>query len=301
MADRTLELRDRVEHAAGRLRAVQADLADADDALREEHLIDELERSVEGLTPSEREAVLDGLAKRFPSWDQAVAPVERADRVGGRSEADLRELDDPSFLVERLVSLASSMSEVERSTAGRRLTSAGLGTAGSGGELGEGSLDAIRSLIGESGNPDVGRCVELAAVLLEFVLKVDKVVWLTWRQMARSTSIRSKGTLESHATSFASGDVGVSLNEVREEVELLRRVLAGILTAVPQSGRLCYQRMSYLFPDSVVDAAHTEGKKGDRAYWKKFTELAGDLGQAEFETEVIRGLAQHVEQRVAVR
>jgi len=301
VAEHSAELQDRVEQAASRLRAVQADLADAEEDLREEHLLDELQRSLEGLMPAEREVFLEELGKRFPSWDQAVAPIDREDRAPGRSGVDERELDDPSFLVERLLAIAPRMSEGERATAGRRLASVGLAPAG--GEISEQSLAFVREMMpgDASGEVDPARCAELAAVLLDFTLKVDKVVWMTWRQMARSATIRRKGGLEAKSMAFASGDPSVSRNEVVEEVELLRRVLAGILAVLPQSGRLCYQRMSFLFPESVMDAAHMEGKKGERAYWKKFTELAGDFGQAAFEAEVIRGLAENVEQRVAIR
>ncbi|MFG0326010.1 MAG: hypothetical protein ACF8SC_01900 [Phycisphaerales bacterium JB037] len=295
------EITARADEAAARLRAIQSELAGEEASLREEQLTHEVTRAMSGMTPDERSAFLDELNKRFPSWDQAVAaPVVASGGGGGaRSERDAAELDDPSFLAQRLAQVAGRLSEGDRRIIRDTLAEAGLVPKSSGEVPSESSEELRRLLFGaDSGPVDAARCVELLAAYADFALSLDKLVWRTWQQMAKSSRLRRKGSLTSKSAAYAAGDREVSRNEIKDELELLRRLTAGLVTSVSQTGHLCYARMNHLLPESVMDFVHGEGKKGEKAYWRKFESLASSLEPHSFESEVLKALAEYVERVV---
>lgn len=293
------DLNSRVEETASRLRAVQADLADTETDLRAEHLADEIERMLEKIMPDERRAFLEQLSARFPTWQGQSSGVSASSSASARSGSDRAELNDPSWLLERLIGLVGELDDSKRDAIKQRLSEAGL-LAGSVGDWPSGPAQRVRELVfgGKDGPIDPGRTLELLIVLLEFTQSLEKVVWRTWQQMAPRSAVRRRATLQKTTGLFISGDADASRGDVKFAIEDLRQLTAAITAAVSQAGHLSYQRLGNLLPDAVMGAAKDEGKKAweswEVAYWRKFKQLASAMDQATFEAEVTRALADYV-------
>jgi len=293
------DLSTQVEATASRLRAVQADLADTESDLRTEHLADEIERSLEQIMPDDRKAFLEQLAARFPSWQGQSSGVSAASGAAARSNADRAELNDPSWLLERLIGLVGQMDDTGRTAIKQRLSEAGL-LAGAVGDWPSGPAQRVRQLAfgGQDGPIDPGRVLDLLVVLLEFAQSLEKVVWRTWQQMAPRSQVRRRSPMNKTVGVFIAGDEDASRGDVKSTIEDLRQLTAAITAAVSQAGTLSYQRLGNLFPDAVVGAAKDEGKKAweswEVAYWRKFKQLASAMDQGTFEAEVTRALAEYV-------
>lgn len=297
-----LELQARVEEAANRLRAVQTDLADADSTLREEALSEEVERLLGSVAPGERDEFLRRLGARFPSWDgdrsMASAPAAASP---ARSGADQRELNDPSWLLEKLLGMLSEMDEGQRESIRRRLIEAGM-VSGGPGDWPVDAAEKFRRAVGAQASAeagiDPGRLLELAGVLAEFVTSVEKLVWRAWQEISPRSPLKRGASLNGSMGKFSTGDGQVSLNELRKELERLRQLTVGIIGAMSGSANLVYNRVQTLSPDAVMAAAKDEGKKAweswEVAYWRKYRELAATLDQPSFEKEVREALADSI-------
>lgn len=296
------DLLGRVEETANRLRAIQTDLADAEETVRREHLEEEVERALSSVMPADRREFLAQLAARFPSWDSDVTGAPAAPLATGpvRSAADEREMKDPSFVLKRLIELTRGLPEEKKVAVRQALEEAGL-AAGGVGSWPDAPAQRLKGVLtGMQGQPEAGRVLDLLTVLLEFVLSIEKVVWRTWQQMAPRSQIKRRGQLQRAAGHFVSGDQEVSRNEIQQELEELRQLTAATIAAVSQAGHLAYVRLGNLSPEAVMGAAKDEGKAAwqswEAAYWKKYQQLAESLDPTTFEVEVMHAMADYVEQ-----
>lgn len=293
------DLQARVEEAANRLRAVQTDLADADAALREEALTDEVERQLGDLAPGDRDEFLRRLSARFPSWDgdgsMASAPAAASP---SRSQADQRELNDPSWLLDKLLGTLDRMDEEQKETIRRKLIAAGMVSGGPG----DWPADAVKrfrkAAPDASEHIDPGHLLELSGAMAEFVTSVEKLVWRAWQEISPRSSLKRGTPLGTTIGRFSGGSGEVSLNEVRQDLERLRQLTVGIIGAMSGTANLVHNRVQTLAPEGVMAAAKDEGKKAweswEVAYWRKYRELAAILDQPVFEKEVREALSDSI-------
>lgn len=293
------DLQARVEEAANRLRAVQTDLADADAALREEALTEEVERQLDALAPGDRQEFLRRLSLRFPSWEgdgsMASAPASRSPV---RSKADERELNDPSWLLDKLLGLIDTMDGPQKEAVRRRLIEAGM-VSGGPGDWPDEAAERFKRAVGEGGGHiDPGRLLELSATMAEFVTSVEKLVWRAWQEISPRSPLKRGSPLGATMGRFSGGSGEVSHNEVRQELERLRQLTVGIIGAMSGTANLVHNRVQTLAPEGVMAAAKDEGKKAweswEVAYWRKYRELAAILDQPVFEKEVREALSDSI-------
>jgi hypothetical protein len=303
VAESPNDLEQRVASLANRLRLVQLDLADEAEGVRREHLGEEVERALAGVSPDRREEFLRRVGELFPSWDANVAVAPKAEVAPARSGIDERELKNASFLVERLVELAPHLSEDQRAAAAARLARAGLAVARPSGGLPEAAAEKLRQRLQLRADEalDPGRTAELATLLAELALSLDQVVWNTWRTIAPRSDLRRSGELARTMGRFAAGDADTARGQVKHDLERVRQLTAALISSVGQAGRQFAQRHFYRFSvDAIKDAAGpgTIMKPQAVKCWEKYVELTGSMDAVTLESELLQSIAKYAEDLV---
>jgi hypothetical protein len=266
-----------VTATANRLRLVQTDLADEAPEVRQQYLGDELERAL-----------------------AQVVPADRAAFIAALPSTDMRELNDASFLVERLTDLAPSLSDSERQSLAARLRDAGLSASGRQ-VWPETNADKLRAHLKLSEGPDLdpGRCLDLLQMELEFCLSLDQLVWSTWKALAPRSDIRGSGDLRNTIGPFLQGNPDVARGEAMMHLEKLRQLTAAIVSAISQTGRQFAQTHHAKFnPDAIEDAAKGDKKALESigvAAWRKYREITGTSDQATIEREIMQLIADYAD------
>lgn len=285
---------------ANRLRLLQAELADHDPAMREQLLADELERAMAAIAPSQRLAFLRELGEHFPTWDARVDVAPQTQQAPSRSATDQRELRDPSFLLSRLIEIASKMSPGDRQALIDRLDEAGLSNASGGADWPAPALELFReqTRLPAGSTIQAGRVMELAAMLASFARSLESPLWRTWKDIAPRSALRRTGDLSATIQRFARGDQDVPRGQVQAELEQLRRLTAAIIQAIGHASKPFAHGLRKFSPveiQAVAQAEKSTFEKIEVACWRKFKELAGDLDESMVESnlrQVVAALAE---------
>ncbi len=290
-----------VSATASRLRLVQGDLADDPADSRRELLTETIQVAMSKLAPAEREAFLRELEGMFPSWDSNVSVSAQAGEPAA-SPADQKELKDPSFLVARLAELAPALSDVQRRILTDRLREAGLAPAASAGaDLPQEPVQRLKARLQiKAGEPDAGRLVELATVLVDLAAGLDQIVWSTWKTIAPRSAVRRPAPLLHSMGRFAVASPEVGRAQVAQDAERLRALTAAMIAAVSQIGRQFAQgHLAKFAPAEITAMAGMEGggllTSKEVKCWRKYVELAGSVDEASIEAEIMQALASCVE------
>ena len=291
--------------AANRMRLLQMDFADEDAQMRQEQLCEELEHALVGRTPQQRQAFLEGLLARFPTWDAPTVAASQGAVPGalpgavGQSPTDARELSDPSFLVSRLVELAPKFSAEQKRLLVERLRQAELlpvGTAPQWDSQVNAELLAKLHLALDR-QIDSARMLSLLPALLEFALSLDQVVWRTWKDVAPRSDVRRKTGLPQQIARFASGDQKVSSEQVDENLASLRQLIAALIASIGQVGhQWASKHATRTSPEEIEALARMEKQWHEGfavACWRKYTELAGSMDPASIERDVKQVIADY--------
>jgi len=280
---------------------VQVDFADESPEARAEYLSEEIERSLGQIVPEQRTAFLEGLMAQFPSWDaQVEVALKKAESVE-RSATDARELQDPNFLVARLIQLAPSLSPDERRVLAERLREAGLAAGAEDGDWPEQPrADLLENLQLEADEPvELSRTVELAALRVHFAGRLDQIVWETWRAISPRSPRRRVHALREIMRDLIRPGRDVSCEQVKEDLNRLGGLIAAITSAVRQAGRHTSQYLLRFAPGEVESMVKME-RRGlltgwEVKCWRKYVELAGAQNHDNIENEIREAIANHVE------
>ncbi|MCA9290303.1 MAG: hypothetical protein KDA25_04185, partial [Phycisphaerales bacterium] len=192
MGDPARERARQVASTANRLRLVQIDFADESPEVRQQYLVDEIERALSRTDPDQREAFLQELEYAFPTWDAWGSAPAPAAAPSAAPPTDAREDRDPSYHLRRLVELSAGLSAEEKAAIVERLRRAGLAPA-SGGDWPQEAAAALRERLRlpESAHVDPERTVELVSLLVhDLAGPLDDIVWRTWKQIAPRSDLR---------------------------------------------------------------------------------------------------------------
>ena len=300
MAGSTENISQMVAATANRLRMVQVDFADQTSEVRREYLSEEIERALSSVVPDKRPGFLQALLEQFPSWDAKVEVQLRKDDTTDRSLTDARELQDPNFLVARLIDRAAALGEGERKVLAERLKEARLASASQGAWPEEAAAALRQNLRLTEPTIDPVRTLELVGVLSDFAMKLDQLVWSTWRVISPRAEIRQGKKLQQTIRSFITGSQDVPLGQVSGDLERLRQLIAAMISAIGQAGRQFASRhLSRFAPAEIEALASLEGGgflvSKDVKCWKKYKELAESLNEAAIENEITETIANYAE------
>ena len=286
---------------ASRLRMIQVDHADDEDA-RREHLSREIERASTKVDPSQRRVFLRELMKRFPAWQGESEPLESSDaQETAVTQTDGAAMRNPVVLAERLAEMASDLSERERQTVAKRLQEAGL--------IREGDQDwpedATRVLrdrlrLGSQGRIDPARALRLVAELADFACTLDQLAWKAWSTIAPQSAItRQAGLRPTMGRFFASDDEAVG-EQVLEDLEKVRHLIAALLSGATQAGRQFARRYLGRFSPAQISALAEIEPGGflvghEQKCWRKYVELAESMDPTAVEHELMEVIRQYAE------
>jgi len=290
----TGELRQKLSAVTNRLRLIQIELGDETPETRREYITEEVKRALAGVPREHQEAFLANLKAMFPTWDPnvVVAPPRAAQ---GPTPTDLREMNDPSFLVGRLTELAKSLSDDQKETISRRLRDAGLAA----GDSGAGISPKIAELLRQRLNVPEGkglsgdRILELTMLLAEFVCTLDQVVWPTWRQMNRRGSAKRPVELKQTIGRHAGGDPEVPSGQIISDLEKLRKLIVAMISGVGRVGhQFAEQHLARFDPSEISSLVKLEGKgflvSHEIKCWRKYEELAKSLNGEFIQDEMMK-------------
>jgi len=306
LAKHTYDRARLVAATANRLRLIQIDFADEPPEVRRGYLEEALEGALAEVLPQEREVFLEELKERFPTWDPNVELREPEAPPPTTSPLDAEEVRDPSFLVTRLVEEARRLSAEERRGLTETLQEAGLAPRPTVG-LSPGALAKVREALGVKGDAALAedRLVWLLGVLVDFACSLDPLVWRTWGKVAPRSKVQSLGSLRHVLHRFATGDERVSESEAEEEVLKLRHMLASMVVALGQAGRISATDvvsgvLAPLAPSKIEDLVRFE-KGGffvakEVKCWNKYKELAEKHNEVNIEAAIREKIQHFVEE-----
>lgn len=299
MSNTNVDLSQRVAATANRLRLVQIDFADETPEVRRDQLCEEVERAMASLIPEQRQAFLDQLAERFPSWDSNVVVAPAPAEAPARSQMDQRELKDPSFLMARLLELAPSMTGEQKLAMGSKLRAAGFVAEDAGGWPAAAAEALANELSpGEKIQLDPVRTLELLAVLAPIAKSLDQLAWNTWKTMAPRSAIRRGVELNREMARFAAGDPDYSRTQVKQDVERLRQLIAALISAVGKAGgQFAQKHMTRFSPDEIETSVGKAGIFGgaDAKCWQRYKELFGTMDAVSIENELLASIVNWAE------
>lgn len=290
-----------ISETARRLRLIQVDFADEDQQTRMEYLHEEMARVLKTVLPEQRKAFLEGLMDRFPSGHPATAPTGAPQAQGtGASE----ERTDPEMIVSRLVEMAASLSADQKEALAARLQEAGFGfRTATAPEYSGAVTEELRAKL----QLDEGVCIQsdrvaaLAALLADFALKLEPLVWNTWRTLSPRSSIRPPRGLRKRLGQSLSGDSPGQDQRIELELKMLQKLIAATITAVGGVGKQFAKNYLGRYSPAEIEAAVTMegvsfwGKGRDGKCWEKYKELAETLTEDSMETELRKAIADYAE------
>ena len=288
-----------IAQLANQLRMLQVDLADDGEASRQKHLRATIERTLNEVMPTEREAILKGLLQRFPAWHNHAHVHDTGKPDAGLSEQDRQDLNNPTFLIQRLVELADAMSTEQTRRLSQQLISSGLVK-----DLEyvwpHESIQKVRSVfdIDPDQTIDPERLLDLVEMLSKHVGSIEKVSWTIWRSVAPRSSLLRGEVITRTLSRYLAGDPQITRHQVSQELLRLRRLKASLITALGRASklftsrfvkRLSPQHIQSLVPKRLF-AAHQESM-----CWRKYKELTEDLTDTAIEKEIEQAIAHYVQ------
>jgi hypothetical protein len=292
-----------VAATVSRLRLIQVDFADQPPDVRENYLSDEVEHALSKLLPDQRGVFVEELKARFPTWDGQVDVTGPSQAAPMQSAADAKELQDYLFLIARLTKLAPTLTEEQRKTAIARLKDAGYtdGAAAGAGEWPAQQAKALRTKLQltDKEKLDATRLLELAGELVAFATSLDQLVWATWKQVAPKSDLKRPGLIQRSCGRFAAGDTDISRTQIAADVDRLRQLTAGLISAIAQAGNLFAQRHVSKFSVANIEA-YADKMPGmlvskEVKCWRQFKELATAIDVQTIEKEIQDAIAEYTE------
>ena len=295
---------------ANRLRLVQTDFGDENAEVRRKFLSEEIERALSAIVPGERQAFLEELTTRFPTWDPNVELMMPAEgETAGLSsieEPRPEAWQDPVLLATRLAELIPTLSQEGRQAITEQLRKAGVASKVQQ-DWPKKAAEALASELQLSGQEplDLSRLLELIALLVHLMQSLEQLAWETWKRMAPRSTIRRPARLQGTMRRFIRGDSDVTSGQIAEDVNQLRRLLASLISAVAQAGRrVGVAHFKTLSPSEIRLLVQTESggglksliqKSPDAKCWQKYVELAGQITEESIEREIIEAIVSSAE------
>ena len=281
--------------AAMRLRFVQADFADRPADERRSFLDDEVKRALKDIAPEKRGRYAQALAEHFPTGFITNAPTVDATP----SE------NSPEALVEALVKIAPKLPKSLLADFGLRLQEAGYMELKSTTLMDAPPDDLLKSIPLDPLQPvDLQRLYRTLAIFAEYYIGLETIIWRTWQELAPSSPVKREhgaaGDVKKTTARYLQGDREVAAEQVRQIVERTRKLMGGLLGAIPSGGAAFLERFLAEFsPDKVAALAKADKSLGgwteDAKNWNKYRKMFEDQKGQVFEEKMYEAIARKAE------
>ena len=286
---------------ANRLRLIQVDFADESEQTRTAYLCEEIEKALKSVLPDERNEFLGRLLEKFPAGSFITQAISTETTVESPPAIDESELKNVDFLVRSLLEIAPTLSDDQKDFVDKSLQEAGLRPKA----RQENSIELDQKLkqklkVGDDCSISAEKMAELSAILVDFVLKLESLVWNTWRQLSPRSAVRPQGDLTTKIGQFLSNDAEISVNQVDDDLKVLQRFTAAMTSAVSRVGGQFAKRHLAKFSPLEIEAL-VKMEPGsvfvshDVKCWKKYKELAETLNEDSIEMEIRKAIVDYVE------
>ena len=146
---------------------------------------------------------------------------------------------------------------------------------------------------------DAARLLELAAELVGFANSLDQLVWATWKQVAPKSDMKRPTPIQRSCAKFAAGDTEVSRTQIAADVDRLRQLTAGVISAIAQAGNLFAQKHVGKFSVNNIEA-YADKMPGmlvgkEVKCWRQYKELATAMDVQTIELEIQNAIAEYTE------
>lgn len=307
MIEPTSDQSRKVAALAGRLRVVQAQLADEKPEFRRGQLEHEIEQEVAQVIPNEREPFLSELMEAFP----VPGPAEPPRGKGGAPAQPAPEAPkDPAValvgFVEGLVKLWPQLDAEQRKAVLSRMAQGGVLPQVPTGPsaVPETVLRDFRAKLqmGSHDAPDPVRIMELAAMMLDFVVGADRLMWGMWaKKVAPMSSIRPNGPIQRFLREYAVGkfDPTQSQSAGGAQVELKRllEMSVALVSAIGQAGTSFGEKFLAQFSPGTIEESVGDSafRNKDAECWKIYKNRAGVIDRTAIDVEITQCVARFVE------
>ncbi len=290
-----------VLETANRLRLIQVDFADESEQTRTAYLCEEIEKALKSVLPDERNEFLGRLLEKFPAGSFITQAISTETTVESPPTFDESELKNVEFLVRSFLEIAPTLSDDQKNFVDKSLQEAGLRQKA----RQDNSIELDQKLkqkfkVADECSITADQISELNATLIDFVLKLEPLVWNTWRQLSPRSAVRPQGALTKKIGQFLSSDAEVSVNQVDDDLKVLQRLIAAITSAVSRAGGQFAKRHLARFSPLEIEAL-VKMEPGsvfvshDVKCWKKYKELAETLNEDSIEMEIRKAIVDYVE------
>ncbi|MHC4119275.1 MAG: hypothetical protein ACYSWO_17405 [Planctomycetota bacterium] len=300
-ADEKDKIENRVFETANRLRLIRADFADESDQTRRDYLGEEIEKALATILPDERDEFLRKLLQQFPTGDFAGRPGTEAGQDEGASADDEPRFRDVDFMIQSLLEVIPTLTDEQKAVIDTSLQKAGLRP----GPRQDDFIDLdqqLKTKLQMSGDLSLNakELTELTAMLIEFVLKLEPLVWNTWRTLSPRSAVRPQGSLAKRMGQLLCKDADISGDLVNEDLKVLQRLIAALTTAVSRAGGQFAKRHLAKFSPSEIAALVKMEPGGvfvsnEVKCWRKYVELAETLNEDAIDMEIKKAIVDYVE------
>jgi len=298
------KLENCIRETTNRLRLIHVDFADESDQTRNEYLCEEVERALKMVLPNERNEFLERLMARFPTLNFSTQPILEEREAKGSSTMELSKLSDPDFLIRSLIEIAPTLSNDQKNNVIKSLQEGELEPQIRQGYSDE-SIQKLKTKLQLDDRPsfDTNRLTELIILLINFVYRLEPLVWNTWRKLSPRSTICPPGDLKNTIGQFMYNDSKVSREQVDSDLKELQRLVAAITTAVGRvGGQFAKNHLAKFSPSEISALVRMEHKSvlvsHEVKCWRKYVELADTLTEDAIETEVRKAIVDYVESLV---
>jgi len=302
------KLRAHITATANRLRMIQVDFADESDQTRQEYLCEEIEHALKSVMPDERRDFLEGLKTRFPTLaDLGGVPVSQSqeDKTLNRPTPGQGMSDDHGMLVELLVKMFPTLSDDGKGSVVKGLQQGGIAIRGSqnySGAVPTELPEQLQTILQPDDDSalEPARVGELAMLLADFVIKIEPLVWNTWRNLSPRSNIRPSGNIKDIMKKFACSGGDSTEEPVVDKLKELHQIIAAMITSVGRAGdQFAKHHLSKLSPAEISALVRLEPKSvlvgHEVKCWRKYQELAGELTEASIEAQIREAIVDFVE------
>jgi hypothetical protein len=299
-ADYKEKMEQHVLETSNRLRLIQVDFADESEQTRADYLREEIEKALKTVLPAERNEFLQRLLEKFPTGSFITQSMLKEQEIQSAPAEDESKLKDVDFLVQSLLEIAPTLSDDQKEFIDKSLQQAGLRPEVPLESSVEPAQEQKKEIQVGSGNISDSKLAELNALLVDFVLKLEPLVWNTWRKLSPRSAVRPQGSLKKNIEQFLGDGNEISSEQFDNDLKVLQRLIAAIISAVSQAGGQFAKRHLAKFSPSEISALvkMEHGSvfvSNEVKCWRKYVELAETLNEDSIEMEIRKAIVDYVE------
>ncbi|HCO92710.1 MAG TPA: hypothetical protein DIU00_01960 [Phycisphaerales bacterium] len=294
-------MESQILETANRLRLIQVDFADESEQTRTAYLREEIEKVLKTVLPAERNEFLERLLERFPAGSFVTQTISKEVDVQSAPVVDESQFKNVDFLVGSLLEIAPALSDDQKDYIDQSLRQAGLGPkAQQSDSVGLDQKLKEKLKLENERSINAARLAELNAMLVDFVLKLEPLVWNTWRKLSPRSTVRPQGALTQKIGQILCEDTEMSVNQVDDDLKVLQRLIASMTSAVSCVGGQFAKRHIAKFSPSEIEAL-VRMEPGsvfvsrDVKCWNKYKQLAETLNEDSIEMEIRKAIVDYVE------